>query len=348
MSTTETIDATERAELILPAKAEASLTLAGMDEDGAAALRRAFAVHFSAFDQLAEKARGVRFDQPNEARSVRLQLKAVRTAAERTRKMLKEDSLRRGKAIDGISAVLEYVLVPVEESMDAIEKAEERAKATRLAALRDARMEELRPFCKPEFYDLGNMPDEAYAALLESMKTAKQVRDDAAAKEQAERAERARIAAEEDAKREREAAVERDRMRLENERLAKAVAEEKARREQQEAAARAEREQAEEAGRAAKAEAERLAQVEREKREAAERELARIAKELADKQAADAAAIKKAKAAPDREKLAALAAGVRAIELPTLYTEAGVALVARITEQRAKFAAWIESEAAKV
>jgi colicin import membrane protein len=345
---TQTVDATERTELILPAKAEAALTVAGMEESGAMCLRRAFSPHFAAFDQLAVRAKEIRFDEPNAARALRLQVKAVRTGAERTRKLLKEDSLRRGRAIDGIHAVLEYAIAPVEEAMDAIEKAEERARQVRIENLRTARMDELRAYCKPEFYDLGNMPEEAYAALLDSMKAANQLKDEAAAKEQADKVERDRVAAEEKAKRDKEGETERERMRVENERLAQVAADEKAKREQQEATAKAEREAAEESARVAKAEADRLANSEREKREAAERELARIAKEAADKAAADAAAIKKAQAAPDREKLAVLAAGIRAMPLPTLATPAGVELVARIAEQRAKFAAWVESEAAKV
>jgi hypothetical protein len=345
---TQNVDATERTELILPAKAEAALTVNGMEEAGAMNLRRAFAPHFAEFDQLAVRAKDIRYDQPAAARAMRLQLKAVRTSAERTRELLKADSLRRGRAIDGINAVLVYALAPLEEAMDAIEKAEERAKLVRIQTLRDARMEELRPYCKPDFYDLGNMPDEAYAALLDSMKASKKLKDEAAAKAEAERLIRERDAAAEREKQERETAAERERMRLENERLAKVAEEERAKREQQEAATRAEREKAEEAARVAKAEADRLANIEREKREAAEAELARIAREEAEKRAAEAAAIKKAQAAPDREKLAALAALIRAIELPTLSTAAGVELVGRISDQRGKFASWVESEAAKV
>jgi hypothetical protein len=348
MNTTGIIDATERTELIVPAKLEAAVIKSGIDASGALSLRNAFVGHFVTFSDLAEKAQMIRFDQPAEAKALRLQLKNVRTSAERTRKLLKEDSLRRGEAIDGINAVLLYELKPIEEAMDAIEKAEERAKASRAAALRDGRAEELRPFCNPTFYDLGNMPDEAYAALLDSMQTARRAKDEAAAKERADKVERDRIAAEAKAEKDLEDVAERERMRAENERLAQIAAEERAKREQQEAAARAERERADADARAAKELADSQAKAEREKREAAEKELARLAKERAEKIEAEEVAAKKAKAAPDREKLAALAAAIRGMAVPTLATEAGAALVLRINEQRAKFASWVESEAAKV
>ena len=173
-------------------------------------MRRAFSAHFAHFNDISKEATAVRPDEPAKARALRLALKNIRTASERTRKELKEDSLRRGKAIDGIHAVLEYALVPIEQAMDAIEKAE------------------------------------------------------------------------------------------------------------------------------------------REKREAAEKELSRIAKEQADQIAAEVAAAKKNAAAPDREKLLATAAVIRSTAVPALASAGGMALTLRIREQLEKFAAWIESEAAKV
>lgn len=334
--------------LILPEKAEASLVVSGLSAVGAASLRRAFSAHFAAFQQLAVFAAAVRQDEPDKARALRISLKNVRTASERTRKELKEDGLRRGKAIDGIQAVLEYELVPIEKAMEAIEKAEEVAKAARIAALKNLRTEELRPFGDPTFYDLGNMPDEAFSALLSGAKAVAAAKEAAAAKERADAAERERLAADAKLKKEQEDAAERERMRAENARLAQIAAEERAKREQQEAAAKAERDAALSLARAAKAMADSQEKAEREKREAAEKELARIAKEKANQIAADDAAAKKAAAAPDREKLLAIAVAVRGTAMPALSTDGGAALALRIREQLEKFAAWIESEAAKV
>lgn len=49
------------------------------------------------------------------AREGRLFLREKRIAIEKTRKELKEQSLREGKAIDGIANVLKALIVPIEE-----------------------------------------------------------------------------------------------------------------------------------------------------------------------------------------------------------------------------------------
>lgn len=56
------------------------------------------------------------------ARAGRLFLKDKRVAIEKTRKSLKEQSLREGKAIDGIANVLKALIVPIEEHLHKQEK----------------------------------------------------------------------------------------------------------------------------------------------------------------------------------------------------------------------------------
>ena len=56
------------------------------------------------------------------ARTGRLFLKEKRLAIEKARKELKEQSLREGKAIDGIANVLKGLIVPIEESLEQQEK----------------------------------------------------------------------------------------------------------------------------------------------------------------------------------------------------------------------------------
>ena len=63
------------------------------------------------------------------ARIGRLELRQKRIAIEHTRKELKEQSLREGKAIDGIANVLKGVIVPIEEYLDKQEKFVERKEA---------------------------------------------------------------------------------------------------------------------------------------------------------------------------------------------------------------------------
>jgi hypothetical protein len=333
---------------LIPAELDKALQTMAIAEDGRRSLAVAFAPHFQRFNELRDSAKGVAIDAPNAARTLRLAIKAVRVAAEKTRKEQKEDSLRRGKAIDGIYNVLEYELAPVENAMEAIEKAEERREAARIAALKAEREEALRPYADPTFYDLGNMPAAQWEQLLAGQKSAHEAKLAAAAKAEADRIAAEQAAKEAQARREAEEAAERERMRAENERLAKVAAEERAAREEQERKAAEERNAAEakrvEAERAAAA----VALAERQAREKAEAELAAARKAEADRVAREQEAARQAAAAPEKQKLATLAATVRAMPVPALTTEAGKALRVKIAEQVEKMAKWIESEASRL
>jgi len=75
------------------------------------------------------------------AREGRLFLREKRIAIEKARKELKDQSLREGKAIDGIANVLKALIVPIEEYLDDQEKFVERkeAEAKRIKDEDDAR-----------------------------------------------------------------------------------------------------------------------------------------------------------------------------------------------------------------
>ena len=78
------------------------------------------------------------------AREGRLFLKEKRVALEKTRKSLKEQALREGKAIDGIANVLKALIVPIEEYLGNQEHFVERLEAEKAEAIRlevEARME---------------------------------------------------------------------------------------------------------------------------------------------------------------------------------------------------------------
>jgi len=82
------------------------------------------------------------------ARTGRLFLREKRIAIEKTRKQLKEQALREGKAIDGIANVLKALIVPIEEYLGQQErytqiKAAEAAEAERLAAEKKAEEERI-------------------------------------------------------------------------------------------------------------------------------------------------------------------------------------------------------------
>lgn len=216
-----------------------------------------------------------------QARDGRLLLKKKRCEIEATRKELKEQALREGKAIDGIANVLKALIIPIEEYLEKQEKfvenkraAEEEARrleAERIAEeerFENERQEKLvrgrrelclpyKSFWKNENPDFRNMTEENFEKALESLKAKKKSYDD-----------------------------EQEKIRVENERLKKEA-------EEKEAKLKAERE-----------EAERVLAEERAKAEAAKKALedkARKEKEAAEKKLADEKAKAEAKAKKERE-----------------------------------------------
>lgn len=191
---------------------------------------------------------------------------------------------------------------------------------------------------------------------------------EAAAKIEAERVAEAARVAEENARLREEARVLQEaalaeRTRIEIERAA------------ERAAAKAEADAKNEAFRAEQAERDRVARQEREaaekvrreeaaKHEAAEVEARRVAAELAaekaatakaarEREEAEAARVAKEAAdrearelAPDKEKLAGMAAILRSLVVPTCATDKGQAAAKRIQEQIEKLAAWTDKTAA--
>jgi len=298
---------------------------------------------------------------PKEAREARLKLVKLRTSADKKRKELKEDYLRMGKAIDGANNILLALVVPLENQMEEIEKAEERRIAAERESLIAERTELLRPFISPEtpLPALADMTQDQFDSMLNDAKFLHAAKLEAAAKLESDRIER-----------ERKEAEEREAQRLENIRLkaeaesreaamkAEREAAEKARKEAEEKA-RKEREAIERKAAEERAKVEAQAKVEREAREAAERESARLKaeserKEREEKAAADAKAkaeaeaARKAAAAPDKQKLMTFAQSVRSLQVPESKSEDGKRVASEIAEKVESFAKWIESQASKL
>lgn len=356
-----------------------STALAGLEPDSATMLRSAFETMFAQADEWCARARSIQItsvDQKREmklARESRLALREIRVNADKERKRLKEDSVRRGKAIDGIANVLKALIEPIEAHLLEQETFAERAEEARRDALRDARTTALIAYgADPAaFVNLGAMAEEtweltidnaraAHEAKIEAAKQAEIVRleaeriaadrrkaeREAAAKAEAERVERERAQAEENARLKLEAAEREKAAKAERE----AAAAERARSEEE---ARVAREAAQAEARAAKASAEAETRKAREEADRAAAELAdakRLEREREEAEAARAAAEeaarKAAEIAPDREKLAAFASTLRALTIPTLTTERGQAAGAKVAEQIAKMAAWVEKTGA--
>ena len=338
----------------------------GLTPDTAQSLRAAFEGYFTAADEWRQKALSIQITRPDQfremklARETRLALREIRINAEKTRKALKEDSLKKGKAIDGIYNMLAYAVEPLEKHLLEQEQYIQRIEEQRKAKLKAEREAELIPLgVDVSLYQLGEMDDATFGQLLETNRLAYAARQEAARKAEQERIERERKEAEERAAREAAAAAEREKLRLENERLAKekaeAEAQARAERERLEAERKAElariekeRQAAEAKAKAEREAAEAQARAEREAREKAEAELKAKQEAEARAKAEQEAAARAAAAAPDRDKLDALAQAIRALPVPSLTTHAGQEIEIVIRSQVEKFAAWIETQKTKL
>ncbi|HEY1956746.1 MAG TPA: hypothetical protein VGH28_14095 [Polyangiaceae bacterium] len=286
-----------------------ALAVSDLDLEDATALRKAFGSFFEKADEWVARAKEIKVtseDQKREmklARESRLGLREIRINVEKTRKQLKERSLRYGKAVDGAANLIKGVIEPIEEYLQEQESFADRAAAKRRDALRSARGDALRALgADPAAYaDLGAMTDDAWDAAREAAELAKKAREDEAARLEAIRVEAARI---EDERREK---ARQEQIRIEAERAAR------------EKTAKAERELA------------------------AEKE--RAAREQREREAAEAKARATAAAAPDREKLHALAAEFRGFALPTMTTERGTNIVAGLRKRLEGLAQQIDDAA---
>jgi hypothetical protein len=358
----QTIDATT-GEIIL-------VTPDNVEKSAAVALKDNFQDYFKEAEALRLRATDLAFDESDplpgmkEARALRLELRAVRVAAEKTRKSMKEESLRTGKAIDGLYNLLAYAIIPLEESLaerEAFAIRQREQKRAELRAGRDKLLASL-PYPGEGTIDLADLDAPVFDQLLQDAKELADMR-----KKREEEAELARIAEEKRLQEEREAkrlAEEAERKRVLEESkareaaLAAKLAEEQKQRaeieaQQKAAAAKAAKERAElEAKAKADADARELERkkeaVERAKIEAEAKALRDAAAAKAAKERAEelerAAAEKRAATAPDREKLSAFVADVRALRVPSVSTKKASAVADEITAKVEAFAEWIDSQ----
>lgn len=172
------------------------------------------------FEQAQEwesKARTIKISSPSQvaemkqAREARLELKEIRVNAEKTRKELKEQSLREGKAIDGVANVIKALIVPIEEYLEGQENFAERlVEEQKMRVLAD-RSVALQPYVQDlAMYNLKEMSEEGFQNLLKSSMIAWNAQRDAEVE-----AGKQRIA------KEKEEAHSREAQRIENERLKK-------------------------------------------------------------------------------------------------------------------------------
>lgn len=251
-----------------------------------------------------------------QAKDLRLKIAKVRIETEKIRKAQKEEYLRAGKAIDGISNILKWAVTEKENKLKEIENHFEIQEKERLEALQNERVQEISPYLPDAAErDLSQMDEDVWQAYFGMKKKDYDDRIAAERKAEAERIEKEKKEAEAQKKikkenarlkreakeRERVAAIEKaESIKTEKARQAKEQAERK-KREQKE---REEREKHEAELAAERAEKERIRDVERKKREKLEAEIR--AKEQAERKEKEEKkeAERKAKEAEEAKKQA--------------------------------------------
>ena len=188
-----------------------------LSEDFAVSLQNAFSPLFESARSIANEGKEIVVTSEDQrelmtlARNKRLELRDVRIETENLRKRLKEQSLRTGKAIDGMANIIKFLIVPVEEHLELQEKFIELKIEKELSLLAEKRTQELEQYeVITTDYDLRNMSEEGYKQLLNNSRIAFEAKQ-AKAKEEEE-------AKEEEDKRQAE---EQERIRKENEKLRK-------------------------------------------------------------------------------------------------------------------------------
>ena len=280
-----------------------------------------------------------------EAKEVRLKLVKVRTGIADIHKTQKAFFLAAGRFVDAWKNKETLPVEQMEEKLSEIENYYINIEKAQKAQLQAERLLEVSKYTEYPANALGEMEQQVYAAYLQGLKVAYDAKIEAERK-----AEKERLAAIEAEKAERERIrVENERLKVEAERKEKELAEERAK-------AEAERKALEEAARKEREAAEAILKAEQEKArlesEKAANEKAALEAELkakADKEAAELKAkqeaekqakleAEKAAKAPRKEKLTKW---VESFQIPTFENDE---VAANITARFNSFKKWAESE----
>lgn len=298
--------------MVQSSQIQSIVTEQGLEPSKVKPLVDSFNTYLTEVLTLAEKAKTINVtseDQKQEmldAKNLRKQLRDIRLDIEDRRRKLKEDSLREGRAIDGISNWFKNFIIPAEAHLEKQEKFAEEIENKRQAEKIAKRIELLTPYTNHiEAYDLKNMSNETFDKLLQNSKDAYETQQSAL-----KQAEEDRIAREK-AEREVQEKNEAERLRLQRENK------EKEQKLQEETKKRIELE-------------------EKVKKETEQRE----------KQAEEEAARKrKILRAPDKEKLLALAKTIEDIELPFVLSPEARSTIETAKDLQNKFATFLKARA---
>jgi hypothetical protein len=113
-------------------------------------------------------------------REARLALRAIRINVEKKHKELKEDALRYSQALDGIKRKLTGLIEPIEAHLQAQEDFVKIKRETEKKELAIKRAKDLGPYMEFNYaltnFPLAEMGEEAFTAMLEGFKLAKEKR----------------------------------------------------------------------------------------------------------------------------------------------------------------------------
>lgn len=336
----------------------------GLQKSKSESLVKSFQKYFADAKKIADASKKIVVSSESDtegmrlARENRLKLKSVRIEADKLRKELKEQSLREGRAIDGVANVLKALIVPVEQHLEKQEKYAEILEQKRIEDRFELRVSKLEKYVDDVYiYQIREMNDEAFDNLLENCKLAYEQRLEAERQAEKDRAERERamrvyndrrveiapyieyvafdfqlslgttdeaykVALSSGKEGKKKAEAEAARVRAENEKL----------REQ------AQKAQLEQEKIMKKLEAEKQAQA---KKEAAEK--ARVAAEQKAKDEAERAAM----LAPDRIKLIKLAE-FEGVEMPAVKSSEAQEIVNQVDKSLHSLSNWINEQARKL
>jgi hypothetical protein len=182
------------------------LTKSEVEEKTALFIKERFLPFFDQAEILRQKTKEIvvtdesQSDLMRQAREVRLSLRKIRIEADKVREDLKKDSLRYGKAVQGVYNVIEFLVVPLEEHLEKQEKFKEIKEQERVESFRLQRtveIEHLKEYI-PMSLNLGSLSQEEYdklknGAILQQEAKIKAEQDRIKAEEEAKIAEQKRI-----------------------------------------------------------------------------------------------------------------------------------------------------------
>lgn len=322
---------------------------AGLEKSKAEFILEQFSGYFKIASEWEKKAKTLivtneeQKDEMQLAREGRLFLKDKRVTIEKTRKGLKEQSLREGQTIDSIARILKNLIEPIEQHLLSQERFAAIQREKRAEILKAKREKALEPYAEfvPYGLALDGMSEDDFIKVLSGAKLQLQEKLNTEKKEEEKRVAQ-----------EKADAIEREKIRKDNERLQKEAKErerviqlERKRAEKEKKLAgekvRKEREAAEEKLRKESEAREKVEEELRKKREAEEQEASRVEVEKQAKIDAD----KKARAAPDKVKLTEFADLIDGLVFPGLKTKEAEDILNNVRKLLDKVSAYINEQA---